>query len=246
MIDYQLENKLCLVTGGSRGVGLAIVHTLLDQGAKVVCVAKHASVIKYGERYYPYDCDLLQPGYLDKFLQQCLSEHGLPNIVVHNLGGSCQVTSDFASIEDWMYVWQFNFGIAVEINNLLLPKFIKQELPAKLIHISTSAVKTLNGYMPYIAAKSALNAYVKATALRYSKHNILINAVAPGAVKLPGRYFSLLQEKEPLTLKGFLDEHVALNRLAEPEEIAAVILFLASSLSSYITGSIIDVDGGIH
>ena len=245
MIYYSLKNKNCLVTGGSRGIGKSIVDTLLNQDAKVISVARNMCSIKCDGQYFPYDCDLLEKESLEIFCDQVMKEHGLPDVIIHNVGGSYQITSEFAPANEWEMVWRFNVGISVDINNFFIKKMLEKKHSGKIIHISSAATKTLLGYAPYISAKSALNGYIKTMASRYSQYGILINGVSPGAVRLPNRYFANLEENNPDELSIFLDHHVAIKRLAKPEEISSVVLFLASDAASYMTGAVIDVDGGL-
>jgi NAD(P)-dependent dehydrogenase (short-subunit alcohol dehydrogenase family) len=245
MHHFEFKDKICLVTGGSRGIGKSLVEAFLSHNASVISISKTATQCLYDGNYFPWNCDLLDEEALEICLRQIILEVGLPDIIIHNVGGSCGVTSDFASSKDWIHVWKLNVGIAIDINKKLLPLIIKQNKQGKIIHISSSATKTYGGYAPYISAKAALNSYIKTMALRYSRNNILINGISPGAVRLPNRYFNNLQEKQPEELKEFLDAHVAIGRLAEPNEIANVALFLASPLASYMSGCIMDVDGCI-
>ena len=103
-MDKPFQDTCCLVTGGSRGIGRSIVDSLIDHGAKVLCVARNANSIKYKENYYPYHYDLFQKNQIDSFLKQLSEDSHFPDIIIHNLGGSRQITSDFASIEYWLSV----------------------------------------------------------------------------------------------------------------------------------------------
>jgi len=246
MIDYGLEDKICLVTGSSRGIGKSIVDAFIQQKARVIIVSRQPGAHLKSDNCYVYNTNLMDSGEVSSVCGRLIEEVGIPDVVVHNLGGSYQVTSDLAKMEQWVDVWRFNLGISIEFNEILFPLFLKHKKTRRLIHISSSAVKTLSGYAPYIAAKASVEAYVKTLALRYAQHDILINAVAPGAVSLPGRYFAELKSKNPSEFHTFLQNHIALRRLAEPEEVAAVVLFLASKQATYITGSIIEVDGGMR
>ena len=246
LIDYGLENKICLVTGSSRGIGKAVVDALTEQKARVIMISRQADMSLKSRHCFVYQANLMDTGAVHSVCNRVIDEVGIPDVVIHNLGGSCQVTADLAKMDEWADVWRFNLGASVEFDGILFPLFLKHKKLRKVIHISSSAVKTLSGYAPYIAAKASVEAYVKTMALRYAQHDILINAVAPGAVNLPGRYFSELQHKDPAEFHAFLQNHIAMRRLAEPEEVAAVVLFLASQQATYITGSIIGVDGGIY
>lgn len=172
-----------------------------------------------------------------------ISETGLsPEIIVHNLGGSLGISNVFASTEDWQRVWRLNVGIGHELNCKYLPEMIKNKW-GRVVHLSTLSTVTYSGNAPYISAKCALDGYIKTLSRQVAKHNVIVSAVAPGAIYTEGRYFAKLRNEDPAMLQKYLDENLPTGRLGEPEDIAPVVALLCSEQAAFMAGSIIAIDG---
>ncbi len=135
------------------------------------------------------DLDLQVPENTLRLRDLLKGDYRNPDILVHNLGGSLGVTESFTSVVDWAKVWHFNVGIAHELNRLFVPEMITRKW-GRILHMSTLSTQTHDGYSPYISAKCALDGYVKSMSRQVSRHNVIMNSLAPGLINVEGRYFS--------------------------------------------------------
>lgn len=250
-MDIGIKNRIAVVTGASRGIGRAIAKAIACEGAQVVLLARNAAELEKcraelqpGERpHHAFPVDLTVTANLPAVVQTIVSSVGEPDIIVHNLGGSHGVFQALAPAEDWRRVWDFNVGIAHELNRLLLPGMVQRQW-GRVVHISTLSTLTYNGYAPYVAAKCALDGYVKTMSREVSKHNVILSAVAPGAIYSEGRHFARLQKEDPKALEQYFDQHLPIRRLGQAEDIAPFVTFLCSEHAAFAAGSIVRVDGG--
>ncbi len=249
-MDLGIKDRLALVTGASRGIGRAIAIELAREGARVILVARSREGLEAVTRelhgppahHHALALDLMA----DKGIQaltQAVGEIGELDIVVHNLGGSHGVFQTFAAADDWKKVWQFNVGIAHEINRAVVPPMVKKRW-GRIVHLSTLSTVTYNGYAAYVSAKCALNGYVKSVNREVSKDNVILSAVAPGAIYSEGRFFAKLQKEDPAALEDYFKHHLPIRRLGRAEDIAPVVAFLCSDQASFMAGAIVGIDGG--
>ena len=195
-MDLHIQDRLALVTGASRGIGRAIAAALAREGARVILVARSQDQLEVvrkeittsKRKHYSYAIDLMAEDGVAHLIKAITTELGEPDIVVHNLGGSFGIQA-FATSEDWKKVWHFNIGIAHDLNCAFIPGMVKRHW-GRIVHLSTLSTFTYNGYPPYVSAKCALNGYVKSVNREVSKDNVIISAVAPGAIYSEGRYFA--------------------------------------------------------
>lgn len=249
-MDLGIKNRLALVTGASRGIGRSIALELAREGARVVAVARSRESLEAVvrempgsmDRHYAITLDLLLDN-AGQELAKTLEKVGELEIMVHNLGGSHGVFQTFSPSEDWRKVWQFNVGIAHELNRLFIPSMVKKHW-GRIVHLSTLSTITYNGYAAYVSAKCALDGYVKSVNREVSKDNVIISAVAPGAIYSEGRHFAKLQKENPAALEDYFKNHLPIRRLGRAEDIAPIAAFLCSEYASFMAGSIVGVDGG--
>lgn len=249
-MDLRIKSRLALVTGASRGIGRAIALELAREGARVILVARSREQLDAVKRelagpeegHHCFAVDLMADSGVQA-LAMAVEKLGELDILVHNLGGSHGVFQTFAASEDWKKVWQFNLGIAHELNRVFIPPMVKRRW-GRIVHLSTLSTVTYNGYAAYVSAKCALDGYVKAVNREVSKDNVIISAVAPGAIYSEGRFFAKLQKEDPAALEDYFKNHLAIRRLGRAEEIAPVVAFLCSDQASFMAGSIVGIDGG--
>jgi len=248
-MDLGIRNRLAVVTGASRGIGRAIALELAREGARVAIVARSPEALEAvrqqlaGDGHRAIAIDLMAAGAPAELANVIKRDLGDPDILVHNLGGSYGVLKTFAPAEDWAKVWQLNVGIAHELNRACIPAMLERKW-GRIVHLSTLSTFTYNGYAAYVGAKAALNAYVKSVNREVSKDNVIISAVAPGAIYSEGRYFARLEKENPAGLEDYFNHHLPIRRLGRAEEIAPVVAFLASDHASFMAGSIVSIDGG--
>jgi len=237
------------VTGASRGIGQALVRELAREGARVILVARSADILEAVRRQMAAPeihrivaLDLMAEGSMQK-LADAVREAGDLDIMVHNLGGSLQIQQLFAPVDDWKKVWQFNVGICQELNRIFIPAMIERRW-GRIVHLSALSTTTYQGNPAYVSSKCALESYVKSISREVSRHNVIVTAVAPGAIAVEGRYFAKIAKEDPAALKKYLDDHLPIRRLGRPEDVAGVVAFLCSEQASYMAGAVVAVDGG--
>ena len=155
-----------------------------------------------------------------------------------------------AKVNDWLKVWEFNVGIAIQMNAQLIPP-MKVNKWGRIVHISSmnavtggTMVDPYGGSPAYNCAKAYLNMYVKNIGRELAKDNIIATAVMPGTIFSKGKHYDKLQKKNPQLVKEFLYHHHAIGRFGKAEEIAPFVLLLCSTHASFAAGSLMSIDGG--
>jgi NAD(P)-dependent dehydrogenase (short-subunit alcohol dehydrogenase family) len=249
----ELSGKIALVTGGTKGIGKAIADELASLGATLIVSARKQPLEKVP--YHFIAADLTKGSNIEQLGKQILEEYGGLDILINNVGGTSAPAGGFnvLSDEDWENDLQLNLLAAIKLDKALVPSMIERNTGV-VIHISS-----LNGKLPLYASnfsygvtKAALNNYSKALANEVASKGVRVITVSPGMVQTTamenflnsyaasvGKSFDEAAEMVMNSLGG-----VPMNRLAQPEEIANLVGFLASPKASYITGSNYVVDGG--
>lgn len=251
-MELGIKNKKALVTGAGRGLGLAISQCLGREGAKVTAVSRSGTDIDKlidklgGEEngHHGISMDLMPFGSAEKLLQTCFDQDEDPfDIVVHNVGGTMDVTDPFCSMEQWRSVMRFNFEIAVELNSLIVPKMIDRNW-GRVVHVSSISAMENHGPVTYCAAKAALTAYTRSFGGVVAPYGVVVSAVLPGAVFTDGGYWDHTSKHRPEHVEKYLTERQRIGRFGRPEEIGNYVAYLCSELASFNTGSIVPIDGG--
>ncbi len=252
-MDNVFKGQVILVTGGTKGIGKAIADKFSDQGAQVVVAARMAPEDLSKEHHF-IASDLSGAEGAERVAKEILERYGRIDIIVNNAGANLSPGGGFSALSDehWYRDWELNFLSVVRINKALLPTMIEQQ-KGVIINLSTGAAKQpiWEMTMSYSSAKAALNAYSKALASEVGSHGIRVNVVSPGVVKTPLmlEFIENIANASSVTVQNafetVLDKvGVPLGRMAEPEEVAALVVFLASPEAKYLTGGNYAVDGG--
>lgn len=249
----SLKGKVALVTGGTKGIGKSIADKLSANGSIVIITAR-SEVQENLNNHHFIAADLTQADSAETIAKEILEKYGKIDIIVNNAGANSSPGGGFSTLEDedWFRDWELNFRSVVRINKALLPTMLDQK-EGVIINISTGAAKQpiWEMTMSYSSAKAALNAYSKALASELGSKGIRVNTVSPGVVKTPlmNEFIENIAQQSGAgfdeTFQNIIDTvGVPLGRMAEPEEVATIVAFLASSEAQYITGANISVDGG--
>jgi NAD(P)-dependent dehydrogenase (short-subunit alcohol dehydrogenase family) len=252
--DLQLANKRALVTGGTKGVGAAVVRTLCDAGAHVVATARSApSQPTDAVRFVAADLSTLEGAGV--VAQSVLQQLGGIDILVDVLGGSSAPGGGFAALDDneWLKELGQNLMPAVRLDRALLPSMIAQR-SGVIIHV-TSIQRLLplpESTIAYAAAKAALSTYSKALSKEVTPKGIRVVRVSPGwveteaavalAERLAAQAGTDYEGGRQIIMKGL--GGIPLGRPAKPNEVADLIAFLASPRAASITGTEYVIDGG--
>lgn len=250
-MNLGIENRIALVTGASKNIGRAIALALAKEGARVVIVGRsRANLDEVGSelpgtsgKHLAIALDLQLPASPIRLKELMHGDFENPEIIVHNLGGSLGVTDAFSSVTEWAKVWHFNVGVAHELNRLFIPEMITKKW-GRILHLSTLSTQTHDGYPAYTSAKCALDGYVKSMSRQVSKHNVILNALAPGLIDLEGRYFARMQKENPDLVQEYFDNHLPIRRMGSAQEMAIIAAFLCSEHAAFMSGSIVRADGG--
>ena len=250
-MDLKLSGKSALVTGAGRGLGKAIAECLSREGVKVAAVSRTDSDIKSlisnigGEAsgHIGIGMDLTPEGAPEKVLQKLKdSGFGPIDIVIHNMGGTMDISDPFCSIEDWRRVYRFNFEVAVEFNRMLVPDMQKRKW-GRVVHVSSISSMENHGPVTYCAIKAALTAYTRSFGGVVAPDGVVVSAILPGAVFTEKGYWDEASKERPDHVHKFLSERQKIGRFGQPEEIGNYVTFLCSEQASFNTGGIIPVDG---
>lgn len=247
LMYISFMRKKVLVTAGSRGLGAAICHELAISGSQIVVASRKSNSLDQlmaslsGTGHEKVEIDFQNRVEKLNFLNQIESFDF--DIVVNNLGGNLRQTSPLDTYDSYSRVMDFNLGIAIDINSKVIPRMIEKGW-GRITHISSISALENQGPPQYCAAKAALNAYIRSVGRFVASEGIVITGVMPGAVLTSGGYWDEVLQERPDHARKFLTERMAIKRFGKPEEISALVAFLVSDDSSFMTGSIVLADGG--
>jgi 3-oxoacyl-[acyl-carrier protein] reductase len=247
-LDLGLRDRVCVVTGSTSGMGLAAARMLVDEGAKVVTSGR-SEAPDVGEALHVVG-DLADPAAPAELIRQA-GELGPIDCLVNDVGIAYQADFDELTDDQWDEMWQLNVMSFVRTIREVLPSM--RGRGGAIVNVSSTAGKRPSTSMPnYTVTKAAVLSLSRLVADLYARDGIRCNAIAPGptateAWLAPGGLADQQAERTGKSRDQVLDAVAngrPLGRLAEPDEIAAVIVFLCSDRASYVTGSAWSADGG--
>jgi NAD(P)-dependent dehydrogenase (short-subunit alcohol dehydrogenase family) len=250
-MDLGLAGKRALVTGASRGIGLACARALSAEGVRVaLCARGEADLIKalegIGGRDAGHDCaaiDLTDAAGPQRALDWLDIARNPIDIVVHNLGGTLGVRDPLAPAAAWRDVWRMNIEVAVELNAALLPPMIERK-SGRMVFVSSLTAFESHGALAHAVAKSALTAYVRGLGREYAKDRVVISAVVPGVIMSEGGHWENNLRNDPAYVEQYIRERLPRGEFGTPDEVAAAVTFLCSKHATPFMGSIVPLEGG--
>jgi 3-oxoacyl-[acyl-carrier protein] reductase len=245
---FSLKDKVALVTGASQGIGRATALALAQAGAKVAVAARSADKLAsvaseieaQGGEGLAVTMDVADAAQIKAGFQQVLGKFGRLDILVNNAAITRDTLALRMKLEDWEAVLRTNLTGAHLCIQQALGAMLKQR-SGRIINLSSVVAETGNaGQANYVASKAGLIGLTRAIAVEVASRSITVNAVAPGFIETP--------MTDPLSqeLKDKMKAMIPLGRFGLDREIATAIVFLASDEAGYITGQVLEVNGGMH
>jgi 3-oxoacyl-[acyl-carrier protein] reductase len=244
-----LQDKIAIVTGGGTGIGRIIAREMAKVGAHIVVASRNSDhlnpaaeeIQQLGRQSLAVTVDVRVPEQVDNLARATMDKFGRIDILVNNHGALFQCAVEDLSPGGWNAIIGINLT-GVFLCSRAVGKVMIQQKRGKIVNIvSIAGFYGSPMTAPYGAAKAGVINFTKSLAMEWSKHNIYVNAVAPGPILTESGRDLLWSSPE---LQQKMREQVPLGRYGEPEEIANAVIFLASAASSYITGETLYVDGG--
>ena len=244
-MDLLINGKIALVTGGCSGIGLAVAKSLAGEGVKVCVTSRSEKKVKEALDALNEICendhlgivsDISLEGEPEVVFSQVMQKHGRVDILINNVGDTLDILDPFCPLEDWNRLFKLIMGVAIELNNLVIP-VMRANKWGRIVNITAGASMENSGPVPYCSFKAAFTAYTRSMArvLALEGNNTVMTAVLPGVV---------ITEDGPEHAEKYLEDRTVLKRFGVPEEISPIVTLLASDLASFCIGSIIPVEGG--
>ncbi len=246
----QLQDQVALVTGGSRGIGRAIVLALAREGAKVAFVFKgsadaaaslEAEVAAAGGSAKAVQGDVADPDAAKRVVAGVLADWGRVDILVNNAGVIRDGMFVRMEADAWKTVIDTNLNGTFYFCRAVVEQMALKQRSGRIVNVSSVAANHVNvGQTNYASSKGAVNSFTRALAVEVGSRNVTVNAVAPGFIETD------MSEAIRNKAGDFIAKKlVPLRRLGKPDDIANVVLFLAGPAGAYVTGQVITVDGGL-
>jgi 3-oxoacyl-[acyl-carrier protein] reductase len=255
-VDLALRDRVCVVTGSTGGIGLETARLLAAEGAQVVVCGRRPERVEVVRAEVGaalgVSADLAEPGAPEQAVREALEALGRVDVLVNNVGEAYQTTLDELEDRQWDEMWQLNVMSYLRAIRAVLPG-MRERGEGAIVNVSSTAGKRPSTGMPnYSVTKAAVLSLSRLVADLYAKDGIRCNAVTPGPTATSawlgeGGLADQQAERSGKTRDEVLEavgKGRPLGRLAEPEEIAAVIVFLCSPRAAYVTGAAWSADGG--
>jgi 3-oxoacyl-[acyl-carrier protein] reductase len=254
-MDLDLTNKIAIVTGSSRGLGLASATALVREGCRVTICARDATRLKQAAAdlealapennsgtILPVVADLATSAGVETVVTRTVDVFGGVDILVNNVGlaGGAGI-ADTADTE-WTEAFEQTLFPAIRASRLAVPH-MRRRGGGAIVMIASIWGRESGGRMTYNAVKAAEISLAKSMARELARDNIRVNSVAPGSISFPGGSWHRRQQEDPAGMADFVRRELPFGRFGRPEEVGAVVAFLVSPRASWISGASVPVDG---
>ncbi|HEX2629679.1 MAG TPA: SDR family oxidoreductase [Chitinophagaceae bacterium] len=249
MINFRVDNKLALVTGSSRGIGLAIAVALAESGADIIGISSkleasgselEKAVLKTGRKFYPYQCDLTDRKSIYSFIEKVKADHPKIDILINNAGHILRKPAAEHPDEYWDTIIDINLNAQFILTREIGKRMIGQGYGKIVFTASLLSFQGGINVPGYAASKGAIASLIKAFANEWAKSGVTVNGVAPGYIATE----NTKQLREDADRNTAILARIPAGRWGQPEDLAGAFVFLSSPASDYMNGTIITVDGG--
>jgi 3-oxoacyl-[acyl-carrier protein] reductase len=251
-MDLQLRGKVALITGGSRGIGLRTARLFAEEGCHcAICgrdqaalEAAAAELRQQGVGVAAIQGDVTLPAEAAHIVEQCVAELGGVDVLVNNVGGATGGRLLEASDEDWLRTFELNVFQIIRMTRLAVPH-LRQRGGGAIVNVASISgwQAQLAGTAQYGASKAAAIFMTERLALELVHDQIRVNIVSPGSIIWEGGSWDRFRRRNPHSFEAYVRDGFPMGRLGKPEEVADVIVFLASPRAHWINGRHIPVDG---
>ena len=252
-MNLHLTDKVALVTGSSRGLGLASAQALAAEGARVCLCARGAEGltgaaaevrrVSSADRVISVAADLASDSGIRAVIERTLDAFGGIDILVNNIGLGRGAGLLDTSDDEWQEAFEHTLYPAIRASRLAVPS-MRARGGGVILMIASVYGREAGGRMTYNAVKAAEISLAKSMANQLARDNIRVNSVAPGSISFPGGSWWKRQQADPEGIADFVRREIPFGRFGRPEEVGNVVAFLASPVASWISGASIVVDGG--
>lgn len=251
---FRLDGRVALVAGGSGGIGVRVCGALAGVGASVAIVgrdpdrleAARSVVEEAGGRALPIAADVTKEADAERAVAESVERFGRLDVLVNAVGGGAGAALHDAErypVEDWDWIMDLNLRSQFLVSRAAARAMIAGGRGGRILNVSSvrGQLGVRLGYSAYVAAKGAMNALTRQHATEWAKHGITVNAISPTFVRTP-QVESLLADE---AFRESLLARIPLGRIAEPDDLVGAVLFFCSDASSFVTGQVLTLDGGL-
>lgn len=252
-MDLDLAQKVAIVTGSSRGLGLASARALVQEGCRVAICARGEKRLEEAalelrrvapspDHVLPIAVDLTSADDVARLVGETVAAFGGLDILVNNVGLARGSTLVETTDGDWQEAIDQTLFPAIRASRLAVPH-MRRRGGGAIVMIASIWGRESGGRMTYNAVKAAEISLAKSLAQQLARDNIRVNSVAPGSILFPGGSWERRQKEDPAGIADFVARELPLGRFGRPEEVGAVVAFLVSPRASWISGASVPVDG---
>jgi gluconate 5-dehydrogenase len=251
---FRIDGRVALVAGGSGGIGVRLCAALAGVGARVAVVgrseerlaAARRAVEEAGSEALPLAADLTKEPDAERAVAETVDRLGRLDVLVNAVGGGAGAAlhdAEHYTVEDWDWIMDLNLRSQFLASRAAARAMIAAGNGGRILNISSvrGQLGVRLGYSAYVAAKGAMNALTRQHATEWAKHGITVNAISPTFVRTP-QVESLLADD---AFREGLVARIPLGRIADPDDLVGAVLFFCSDASSFVTGQVLTLDGGL-